>query len=207
MNLQRIGIAVFIVFIVVISVLVTLNLSAQEKKNNAARFFQKGYHLVNLVAVYPLQHVDDEKRNFFLRIISEYASEGLAYLYIHDLDGRLSLPLSLSDVSSRIPGSVVNDSLQSIGYIEQTFIDTVSGQTIHEFARPIFEGGSRTGTIRLGFQLPEVHPFSLQRISLLAMITFFIISALVLGYYGITHALKPIRHLTQSFKNTAADSD
>lgn len=208
MNLQRTGIAIFAAFIVVISVLITLNLSSQEKKHNIKRSLQKGYHLVNLIAVYPVRDVDDERRDFFLRILSEYASEGLAYLYIHDIDGREVLSLSLSDVYSQIPPSWKTDSIQSLGYIEQHYTDEETGRTVYEFAKPVFGSGSRIGTIRLGLQDPVTESwFSLQRISLLAMVTFFVISALIFGYYGITHALKPVEHLSKNFRNTFADDD
>jgi len=207
MNLQRIGVVVFLVFIAGISVFFAQHLSSQENKHNIHAFLNKGNHLVNLVAVYPVDDVDENTRAFFLKTLSGYASEGLAYLYIHDLEERPVLTLAISQVSARVPGSIISKSLYALGSVEQHFTDVVSGQTVYEFAKPIYRDGEKSGTIRLGLELPPPPLFSLERLSLVAMIAFFVISALAVGYYGITFALRPLWHLIRGFRTASLDSE
>ena len=82
----------------------------------------------------------------------------------------------------------------------QTYTISSTGHTIFEFAKPIFENGQRAGTVRLGLKFSPVPLFSAERISLLAMIIFFIFAALAIGYYGVTLALRPLRNLNLSMK-------
>lgn len=207
MNLQRIGMVVFVVFLMGISVFFTQHLSSQEKRHKIQDSLNKGNHLVSLIAVYPIGDLNEEKRQYFLKVLSDFGSEGLAYLYVHDLNEKRVLSLSISKLSSRVPGNIIARSLYAMGTIEQSFLDKITGNTVYEFAKPLFEDGQKSGTIRLGLEIPPPSLFSLERISLLAMIAFFVVSALALGYYGITFALKPLRHVSRSFKTTLVDSD
>ena len=207
MKLQRIGILLFLVFLAVVSFLFTQSLSAQEKKHKIQEFLQKGNNLVNLLAVYPIRDLDEDKRDFFFRVLSEYASEGLAYFYIHDLSGQAVLLLDLNDSSSAVPSEIQTKSLYSMGLIRQVYVDSATGNTVYEFSKPIFENGKKTGTLRLGLQLPPISLFSLERLSLLAMIAFFIVCALALGYYGIMYTLKPLQQISLNFKSTFIDRE
>lgn len=207
MNLQRIGVVVFLVFLVGISVFFTHHLATQETKHKEQDFLSRGNHLIALVSTYPINDMDDVKRDRFLKILSDFSTEGLAYLYVHDLGEKRVLSLSMSDVSSRVPSHIISGSLYAMGAVEQSFPDKITGNTVREFAKPIFENGQKSGTIRLGLEIPPPSLFSLERLSLLAMIAFFVVSALALGYYGITFALRPLRHLSRNFRSTFVDSD
>jgi len=207
MKLQRIGLLLFLIFLAVVSFLFTQRLSAQEKKHKTQEFLQKGNHLVGLLSIYPIRDVDEDKRDFFFRVLSEYASEGLVYFYIHDHAGQIVLLLNLDDSSSAVPSEIQTKSLYSMGLTRQVYVDNATGKTVYEFSKPIFENGKKTGTLRLGLQLPPISLFSLERLSLLAMIAFFIVCALALGYYGVTQALKPLRQINLGFKSTCVDPE
>jgi signal transduction histidine kinase len=75
----------------------------------------------------------------------------------------------------------------------QSYRPQGASYTVHEFTKPIFEGGRRAGIVRLGLKLPTVTIFSMERISLLAMIAFFILSALFVAYYGMRATLRTLK--------------
>lgn len=204
MKLQQIGILLFIVFLAVVSLLISQNLAAQEERDRLQDFMQKGNHLVSLLAVYPIRDMDNDKRDFLIRILSEYASEGLAYFYLHDTTGKVVLLLDLDDSSSEIRDEFQARSLYSMGPVRQSHKDSETGKTVYEFSKPIFEDGEKTGILRLGLQFPRISLFTLERLSLLAMVAFFIVCALALGYFGVASALKPLRQISLDFKNTFA---
>jgi two-component system phosphate regulon sensor histidine kinase PhoR len=206
MKTSRIGIAMFVLFVIGISIFTRIQIQ-QEKKYQIEDILNKGSYLVSIISLHPIRDLEGDKRSFFLRTLSEYASyEGLVYFFIHDHTGHSLISLAPSDLASNIPNDIQVKSLYTMGLTKQTFKVSGSGHTIYEFAKPIFEKGQRTGTVRLGLKLPPISLFSLERISRLAMITFFIFAAISLGYYGITLALKPLKNLNQDLRRTYIDS-
>ena len=206
MKTSRIGIAVFVLFVIGISIFTRI-LIQQEKRYKIEDTLNKGTYLVSIISLYPIRDLERDKRNFFLRTLTEYTSyEGLVYFFIHDHTGHRVVSLAPSDLASKIPNDIQVKSLYTMGLTKQTFKVSGSGHTIYEFAKPIFENGQRAGTVRLGLKLPPISLFSLERISHLAMITFFIFAAMTLGYYGITLALKPLKNLNQNLRSTSLGS-
>jgi len=206
MKTSRIGIAVFVLFVIGISIFTRI-LIQQEKRYKIEDTLNKGSYLVSIISLYPIRDLERDKRNFFLRTLTEYTSyEGLVYFFIHDHTGHRLVSLAPSDLASKIPNDIQVKSLYTMGLTKQTFKVSGLGHTIYEFAKPIFENGQRAGTVRLGLKLPPISLFSLERISHLAMITFFIFAAMTLGYYGITLALKPLKNLNQNLRSTSLGS-
>lgn len=198
MKPQRIGIALAVILIVGVAIL-TLNLKHQDEKQNEQHLVSKGNYLISLISLYPITDFEAEKREFFLRTLTEYTSqEGFVYLFIHDRNGNALVSLAIKDLAVKIPGRIRTNALSTAGLTKQTFEIKQPRETIFEFAKPVFEKGQRSGTIRLGLKLMPVSLFTWERISLLAMVAFFIFSALFIGYYGITIALKPLKNLDQS---------
>ena len=64
---------------------------------------------------------------------------------------------------------------------------------VYEFAKPVFENGKKSGVVRLGLRLYPVRVLSMKRISLLAIVAFFGILALLVGYYGVSAALRSLK--------------
>jgi two-component system sensor histidine kinase VicK len=77
---------------------------------------------------------------------------------------------------------------------------------INEFAKPIYQDGQRSGTVRMGFDLPPIAIFSPARVKLMAMMAFFTFAMGVLVYYGVTLALRPLHQVNQNFRNIYLDS-
>ena len=209
----RINIALLAIFIIGVTIL-TLNLKRQDEKQNIQDILSRGDYLVSLIALYPIMDFKPDKRDFFLRTLTEYTSkEGFVYLFIHDNTGDALISLSSRDLSSKIPNDIQVKAIATTGLTKQIF--NVSGSTdkIFEFAKPVFKNGQRNGTIRLGLKLSPSSLFSGERISFLAMIVFLTLAALFIGYYGVTLALKPLKNLDQSvitadsvFESAAKDS-
>jgi len=89
-----------------------------------------------------------------------------------------------------------------MGLTNQTFKVSGPENRVYEFAKPIFEGGQRTGTVRLGFEVPPISFLSMERASLLAIIAFLMFSTVTFVYYGMTRALQSLRKHLQSFGTT-----
>jgi signal transduction histidine kinase len=205
MKAPRNAIAVIILFLVSTAVLTQI-LTIQERKYAIEDTLNKGNYLVSLISLHPLSYFDSEKRDFFLRTLTEYTSyEGLAYLFVHDGAGQTLVSLAPSELASRIPAEIQIDSINTMGLFSQKFKLDGSKETIHEFAKPIFEKGKKVGTVRLGLRLPHISVFSLQRMSFLAMIAFFLFTALFLGYWGLTRALTPLKSFGQKFRDTGGE--
>jgi PAS domain S-box-containing protein len=147
------------------------------------------------------------KRDYIVKTLAEYVtSDGLIYCIVQDQTGSPLLSLVHHDVVAKIPTEVEQRSLYVNGLIRQTYKMVGTDQIISEFAKPIFEGGLRSGTVRMGFDLPPISMFSLERIKLMGIMAFFAFSMAVLVYYGVTLALRPLHVVNQNFRNICIDS-
>jgi two-component system phosphate regulon sensor histidine kinase PhoR len=206
MKIQRIGIAILVIFLIGIAIF-TQSLTQYEQKSRTREILQKGNYLVSLIALHPIDYFNGSKRAFFNKTIAEYvSSEGLVYLIIHDHSGSPLVSLAPRDLVAKIPRDVQMKSLYMNGLTQQTYKMIGSNYTINEFAKPIYEDGQRSGTVRLGFNFPTVSLFSPERIRLLSTMAFFTFAVAVLVYYGITLALRPLQEVNQTFKNICIDS-
>ena len=179
-----------------------------DEKNRLQDILDKGNYLVSLIALHPLDDFDGNKRDFFLRTLTEYvSSEGLAYCLIQDGDGKSLISLAPRDLTPRIPQGIQKRSLHALGLTSQSFMVNGQDNPFYEFAKPIFERGQRAGTVRLGFEIPPLPFFSLQRISILAMMAFLIFAASASVYYGMGHALQPLRKLYGELGSTFSGSE
>ena len=77
---------------------------------------------------------------------------------------------------------------------------------INEFAKPIYQNGEKSGTVRMGFDLPPITLFSPARMKLMAMMAFFTFAMGVLVYYGVTLALRPLQQVNHNFRSIYLDS-
>jgi signal transduction histidine kinase len=182
-----------------ILVLVGIVLSAQvlvrqEEKKNGQEIVDKGTYLVSLVSLYPLKDFAPDKRTFFLRSLAEYTSyQGFMYLLVHGEGGGALISIASPEVSSAIPDSVRTRSIYTTTLLRQSYRPAGASYTVYEFAKPIFDGGRKAGIVRLGLKLPTVTIFSMERISFLAMIAFFILVALLVAYYGMWATLRSLK--------------
>ena len=202
MKFSRIGLAL-LVFIMVGTAVFTRILIQQEEKESIKEILSKGNRIVSLIALHSIRDFEDERRACFLRTLVEYtSSQGLVYCVINDQTGQQIVSLFPHNSGSQIPNDIQTDSLAVMELTHQVFKAGESGDTIYQFAKPVFENGKKTGTIRIGLRLPDISTFSMERISLLAMLSFLVISAVIIAYYGFAQALKPIEELQGNIINT-----
>jgi signal transduction histidine kinase len=203
MNFKRLGIAI-LAFILIGVVAFTQILMRQEEKANIRDIRAQGSHMVNLIALHSIQDFTGEKRDFLLRNLMEYSSfQELAYCFVYNQFGTPIVSLSPGDVGSEIPSHISMRSRAAMGFIYQPFKTTGSGHQIYEFAKPILENGKKTGTVRIGLKPPPLSIMSMERISLMAMLSFLIISAVIIVYYGFVRALKPLEQFSGNILKTA----
>ena len=197
MKIPRIGYALLVLLLASLLVMSHF-LIRQEARSKLQDFQNKGTHLVSFMALYHINDYKMERRDYLMRTISENISnEGFLYFFVHDKKGEIILSLAPGNLLSMVPPEVQNTALYNTAMTKQQFKMIGTGEGVYEFSKPIFDSGGKAGTIRLGMRPPVVSIFSQERVSLLALMAFFIVAALILGYYGILLALKPLRTISR----------
>ena len=206
MKISRFGLATIVMFLVGIAIFAHTLIQHEENKR-ARDLRHKGNYLVNLMALHPMEDFYTGKREFIVKTLAEYVtSEGLVYCIVHDQNGAPLLSLVHREVVDKIPPDVKQRSLYVSGLIHQTFKMEGTDDLINEFAKPIYQDGQKSGTVRMGFDLPPITIFSPARVKLMAMMAFFTFAMGVLVYYGVTLALRPLHQVNQNFRNIYLDS-
>jgi len=200
-----------LVFLLLTGVLLmTYFLVRYEVRIKQQNFQDKGAYMVSLMALYHIKDFEADHRGLLVRTISENVSrERFLYLFVHDQKGKNIFSMAQGEVSSQIPPQVEPAALNNPTLTTQQFKMRGMDTEAYEFSTPIFEGGRKTGTIRLGLQPTPVALFSGERISIVALMAYFVIAALILGYYSILMQLKRLKNIDNSFpddKNPAAAS-
>ena len=197
MKIPRIGYALLVLLLTSLLVMAHF-LIRQEARSKLQDFQDKGTYLVSLMALYHINDYKMERRDYLMRTISENISnEGFLYFFVHAKKGEIIFSLAPGNLSSMIPPEVQNTALYNTAMTKQQVKMIGTGEVVYEFSKPIFDSGGKAGTIRLGLRPPVVSIFSQERVSLLALMAFFIVAALILGYYGILLALKPLRTINR----------
>lgn len=195
------GIIILVFFLAGIMIF-SMNLSRRDEKRAIAQIMVKGNQLVSLIPLLPIQKFKSQDGNFFLRTLIEYDTDkDIAYFYIHDNSGKVVVGMTAGGALYPVPEVISVRAINTMQLLNQNFTLKESKERIFEFARPIFANGERTGAVRLGLKLKKASLFSLQNTQALAMIAFFVIAAMLLSYYGVTLALRPLRSLSEGIKN------
>lgn len=182
-------------------------LADHDKKQHMRDIYTKGSYLVSLIATHPISSLDYNRREFMLKTLAKFTyPEGVAYCIIHDESGRPVIALTPQDMAAKIPPNVQVKSLYSIGLTQQQYRLSGSRDSFYEFAMPVFDNGHKTGTVRVGLNLPETSIFSLDRTRLLAMVCFLIFAAVTFVYYGITMVLLPLTQIPSDMTISSGDS-
>jgi signal transduction histidine kinase len=206
MKISRFGIATIVMFLVGIAIFAQSLIQHEEKKRERD-LRHKGNYLVSLMALHPMEDFYTGKRDFIVKTLAEYVtSEGLVYCIVHDQTGAPLLSLAHREVVDKIPTDVKQRSLYVNGLVHQTFKMSGTDNLINEFAKPIYQDGEKSGTVRMGFDLPPITIFSPARVKLMAMMAFFTFAMGVLVYYGVTLALRPLQEVNQNFRSIYLDS-
>jgi len=206
MQFKRIGIALLVFILFGIGIFTQI-LIRQEEKASTKDICYKGNQIVSLISLHSIHDFEGGKRDFFIRTLMEYTScQGLVYCFINDRNGKPIVSLTPGNLGSEIPNHIQTKSLAAMGLTRQRFKTMGSGHKIYEFSKPIFENGKKTGTVRIGLKPPFISIISMQRVSLLAMLSFFIISAITIVYYGFLQALKPLEQFSGNILNAGNGS-
>jgi len=206
LKLSRFSIFLFI-FVLMCMFVIAHILIRQEKKYKLGDLLDRGNHLISLISLHPLNDFQGDKRDFFLRTLTESTTyEGLVYFYIHDARKIPIVSLTPDKIASEIPDDVQMASLNAMGLKKQTFTAGRSKITVYEFAKPIFERGKKTGTVRLGLKPPPASPFSFEQVRPLVMIALFVIAITLFFYYHTAVSLRPLKKLNQELKTTCGAS-
>ena len=96
-----------------------------------------------------------------------------------------------------------------MGMSRQSFNIDKLDYPIYEFSKPLFSGGRKDGTVRLGFKTMTVSLISPNLISITAMIAFFIFATGIFVYYGQAYILRPLKNWYQKLGivSSKLDSD
>ena len=205
-KVSGLGIGILVIFCIG-AALFSSQFYRQEDKRSLGGLLAKGNSLVSLLTLYPLMDYEIRNQDFFLRTVSEYSSQGdLAYLFVHDADGKIRMSLAPPDRLGRIPPEIQSRSLHTLGLTQQSFSADTPDRTIYEFSKPIFTAGERAGTVRIGLRHPRATLFSMSRISFMALLAFFIVATAALVYYSVSFAIRPLKKLNHSFKDAGMNT-
>jgi len=175
---------------------VAMAMASYENKQNVREIYTKGNYLVSLIATHPITSLEKDRRQIVTKTLARFTyPEGVAYCIIHDDEGLPMIVLTPKHMAAKIPPDVKTKSLYSIGLTQQKYRLHGSKKIFYEFALPMYENGQKTGTVRVGLNLPMTSFFSIERISLLAMICFLIFAAVTFVYYGIRQVLRPLAQI------------
>ena len=164
MRISRFGIATIVMFLIGIAIFAQSLIQHEEKKRERD-LNHKGNYLVSLMALHPMEDFYTGKRDFIVKTLAEYVtSEGLVYCIVHDQTGAPLLSLAHREVIDKIPTDIKQRSLYMNGLVHQTFKISGTGNLINEFAKPIYQDGEKSGTVRMGFDLPPITIFSPARV-------------------------------------------
>jgi len=207
MRIRWIGIAL-IVFSLLGTAIITQFLIRNEQKYATKDLMSMGKYITSLIALYSVEDFKGKKQDTFIRTFRQYLfPEKLLYCLVHDIEGRPLLELAPPGLPSAIPKDIQMRSLQSMVLTTQTFNLKRLKYPIYEYAKPIFSGGQRTGTVRLGFKASPVSLVSPDRLSMVAMIAFFIFATGLFVYYGLAFSLRPLKNWYQTLEIGASASN
>ncbi|MCK9362866.1 MAG: cell wall metabolism sensor histidine kinase WalK [Syntrophales bacterium] len=193
MKFPRMGLALALLMLTGI-LLMTYFLLRYETRIKSHTFQDKGANMVSLMALYHIHDFEAGPRDLLIRTISENVSgERFLYLFVHDQTGKEIFSLANGEIASRVPPQVRTTALFNPAPMTQQFLMPGMDGTAYEFSTPLLEGGRKTGTIRLALLPTPVTLFSGERLSLIALMVYFVLAALILGYYGMLRRLKPFR--------------
>ena len=194
MKAKTIGIAFFVLILLSLAIFLQV-LIRTEKKAAINDVYSRGDHLVSLLALHSIKDFEGAKRDLLIKTLMQSDfHQGIVYCFIHDQYGKTLVSLALNPVASEVPYNIQVNSLAAMGLVHQFFKLIESNISIYEFAKPIYEKGEKTGAVRVGFKPPSISILSAERVTLIGIISFFIIAAIVLSYYGFVRAFKPLEN-------------
>jgi diguanylate cyclase (GGDEF)-like protein len=114
-----------------------------------------GSALSILVARYSIDDLKKHGANKLLDIVNYSGGRsGLVYSIVMDNNGNI---IAQNINNYYHDEHIASQAVSSINPLRQTYIDTRTNYTIHEFSRPLFNNGKKDGVVRIGFS-PDINP-------------------------------------------------
>ncbi len=186
---------ILLLFLLVIVGIVLISY-AQFKKETLKDYRQtkeSGQSLIGMLSMPSTASLLSGSGNFLFRELSQNAlSNKIAYCIIHDAQRKPVLLFSPANIDQQVPDIIINKSLLESGFIMQDFF-TTDGRELIEFAKPVFADKKIAAVVRLGLKVPDNNFFTYENLVLPSQIAFFILLALVFGYYWTILSFKHLK--------------
>jgi len=206
MKVGLLGIALLALWLVAILVFSQVQMRDERARGiqSTLRHGQEQVHLLALALPSPLT---PPAANAFLRELGSRIGRGnVAYIAVHAPDGNTIGRYDPSGRESAVPLQHRQNSLASQGFMSQQIPSAYGQAPLYEFARPILDGATLSGRVRLGLSVPVTPFLSPRRLSVNALIVFFLIATAVIGYYLVGVAARQLRTQDRSGRPGRRDS-
>lgn len=172
--------------------MVLQGINHRELKAQVKNLEREGYHLANFLALHTIDDFRGDRRDYVLRtMLSHQRLQQMAYLQILDKDGTPIVNLTSGDKPFTAPLDVAQKSATAMVLVQHAYV-LQNGDRITEFAKPIFTNGQKTGTVRLGLFYPQKPVLTLEKISLLATICFYILSGVIIAFFSYSGVVRSL---------------
>jgi signal transduction histidine kinase len=186
---------ILLLFLLVMAGIILISF-AQFKKETQRDYKQikeSGQSLIGMLSLPSTANLLSGPNNYFFRELSQNVlSNKIAYCIIHDVQAKPVLIFSPGNMDRQVDDTIINRSLLAHGYIMQEFL-TMDGLALIEFAKPVFKDKKIAAVVRLGLKLPINNFFTYEHLVLPSQIIFFILLALVFGYYWTILSFKHLK--------------
>ena len=170
---------------------------AQFKKENLKDYKQikeSGQSLIGMLSLPSTAELLSESTDSLFREFSQNAlNKRIAYCIIHNAEKKPIALFSPRGIHQKVPDIIKTKSLFENGFIMQDF-SIGDGLELIEFAKPVFKNNKLAAIVRLGLKIPDRNFFTYEHLILPSQVIFFILMALVFGYYWTVLSFK---HLGQ----------
>ncbi|MBU1697263.1 MAG: hypothetical protein KKD21_09525, partial [Proteobacteria bacterium] len=197
---------ILLLFLLVIVGIVLISY-AQFKKETLKDYRQikeSGQSLIGMLSMPSTASLLSGSSDYFIRELSQNAiSNKIAYCIIHDAQRKPVLSFSPENIDQQVPDIIINKSLLESGFIMQDFL-TTDGRDLIEFAKPVFADKKIAAVVRLGLKVPDNNFFTYENLVLPFQIAFFILLALVFGYYWTILSFKHLKTIKMADDGTTS---
>jgi len=167
----------------------------KETQRDYRQIKESGQSLIGVLSLPSTANLLSGPSDYLFRELSQNAlSNKIAYCIIHDAKTKSVLSFSPGNLDQQVPDTIKKQSLLKKGFVMQEFF-TPQGLGLIEFAKPVFKENKMAAVVRLGLKLPTNAFFTYEHLVLPSQIIFFILLALVFGYYWTILSFKHLENI------------
>ncbi len=198
---QKIGlisIGVSLLIIVLIMSLFFLYIKQKRQKG----LIEDGIALTEIIANYSVKGLDKIDADAIIKSVEIMGRKsGLVFGMIMDVSGRVITHTNISYIDHELTDPVTSRAISSNNPLKQVYKDPQTDNEMYEFSRPLYQGGEKSGVVRLGFSLDANPLYSDNDIRGLLLIATLIFSLVPIFYYLVRRALGSLETLNNELKN------